>query len=78
MTAVGAVREGAVETGERLGFYETIAEAGVADARTLASRARVALHDAAAWLKRQHDAGYLDRDQTTGGYRLFCPVPRAA
>jgi hypothetical protein len=76
--SIEAVRSGAVEAGERLGFYDTIAVLGATDGAELATRARIARRDADAWLEGQHRAGYVDRDTETGAYRLFCPLPRAA
>lgn len=74
----GAVlHEAVVRIGERLGFYERIAEAGEVTETTFAKSVAMNVAHVRWWLRTQADAGYLDRDETTGVYRLWCPLPQA-
>jgi hypothetical protein len=66
-----------VAIGERLGFYEVMAEAPVTESE-LAKRTGAATAFVAHWLAGQASEGYLVRDKTTGRYANWCSLQRAA
>ena len=69
-SVTGAMHAVTVLVGDRLGFYEAMADGEPLDAGTLAGRTGTSVELVSTWLASQVDGGYLEHDSATTSYRL--------
>jgi hypothetical protein len=71
-----AIDTAMVDVGEKFGLFEAMAESGPVTSAELAQRTGLPWRHIRVWLSAQATDDFLDYDDMTGRYSLWCSWPR--
>lgn len=71
-----AMNKAMVEVGDKFGLYDAMAQSGPATPAELAQLTGLPWRQLCIWLEAQVAGDFLDYDEATGQYSLWCSWPR--
>jgi hypothetical protein len=71
-----ALNAAMVEVGDKFGLYEAMAQSGPVTSPELAQLTGLPWRQLCVWLEAQAAGDFLDYDEATGQYSLWCSWPR--
>jgi hypothetical protein len=73
-----AVNRALVAIGEKFGLYRTLAKVGPSTAHEFAHTTGIPTHHVSSWLDAQANSDYLDFDEASGRFSVYCSLPTSA
>ena len=73
-----AVNRALVAIGEKFGLYATLANVGPATAYEFSHTTGIPAHHVSSWLDAQANSDYLDFDQASGRFSVYCSLSTSA
>jgi hypothetical protein len=73
-----AVNRALVAIGEKFGLYGTLAKVGPSTAHEFSDTTGIPTHHVSSWLDAQASSDYLDFDQASGRFSVYCSLPALA